>query len=352
MPAFDNPSGYQGNARFAWKSGAVLQYLATCNIQCGPRGYEDSMEQIPIDVEKLPPDLRALARQVTNPAHGFFGPESLSWRIGGEMVLLFGGYRALLLQLAHPHVAQGVSEHSNFQQDPIGRALRTFGTVGKILYGTRDEALRAALRTRTVHGTVKGKLPEATGEFAAQSHYHANRGDLLFWVYATLIDSAIHVHEVLGEPLSESEKVGYYEESKTFVALFGAPMASIPETYADFRAAFDGMVEQKLAVSPAGRALCTALFNHTFLARASAPLNQLLTAGMLPPRIREAYGLPWNPARELLFKAAVRTVRLGRFATPMPLRYTPYYHLAMRRVRKAGKSAKGGQWSASPAHSR
>jgi len=37
---------------------------------------------------------------------GPFGPKSVMWTIGRESALIFGGLRSILLQLAHPFVAE------------------------------------------------------------------------------------------------------------------------------------------------------------------------------------------------------------------------------------------------------
>jgi uncharacterized protein (DUF2236 family) len=60
---------------------------------------------------------------VTDP--GLFGPESITWRVNREGVLLLGGGAALILQVAHPLVGAGVAEHSNYREDPWGRLYRT-----------------------------------------------------------------------------------------------------------------------------------------------------------------------------------------------------------------------------------
>ena len=46
----------------------------------------------------------------------FFSPDSMIWRVDREMVLLLGGGRALLMQLAHPKVAAGVADHSRSER--------------------------------------------------------------------------------------------------------------------------------------------------------------------------------------------------------------------------------------------
>ncbi|MGH2511842.1 MAG: oxygenase MpaB family protein, partial [Candidatus Limnocylindrales bacterium] len=55
-------------------------------------------------------------------ALGLYGPDSEAWRLNREAMLLLGaGPRALLMQLAHPLVAEGVDQHSTFRTDPWGR---------------------------------------------------------------------------------------------------------------------------------------------------------------------------------------------------------------------------------------
>ena len=49
---------------------------------------------------------------------GLYGPGDVTWRVNREMVLLAGGARALLMQVAHPLVAAGVAQHSGYREDP------------------------------------------------------------------------------------------------------------------------------------------------------------------------------------------------------------------------------------------
>lgn len=279
----------------------------------------------------LPPDLRAMAKKVKHPELGFFGPDSISWRIAREHVLFIGGPRALLLQLAHPHVAQGVSEHSAFQTDPIGRSLRTFGTVYKMLFGSVDTALQVAVRSRAIHSSVKGTLDEAAGSFHKGSRYHANRGDLLFWVHATLVDSAIEMYELAVAPLSKRERAQYYEEAKTFAKLFGTQEKDIPATYAHFQAYMQRMIAEELHVTQAAKTLCKALLSGPSpVFRPLAPGAYLLAGGTLPPRLREAYGLPWNAGMQFAFDQAIRAGRTALKVMPPQVRYLPAYRSAVR----------------------
>ena len=71
-------------------------------------------------------------------------PSSIAWeRAGDARVLLMSGY-ALLLQVAHPTVGAGVSDHSSFLADPWGRLLRTLDVAATLVYGGDDAAAATA----------------------------------------------------------------------------------------------------------------------------------------------------------------------------------------------------------------
>ena len=85
-----------------------------------------------------------------NPADpGLFGPDSEAWRLDREAMLLLGaGPRALLLQIAHPAVAAGVADHSDFRADPWRRLDGTPRGYPRSIYGST-----AAARAHSSSGT-------------------------------------------------------------------------------------------------------------------------------------------------------------------------------------------------------
>src|SRR5436190_1017547 len=85
-----------------------------------------------------------------------FGPGSMTWRINGEAVLLLGGGRALILQVAHPKVAAGVAEFSDLRTHPWARLYRTLDTTLTIVFGDRAASRGASQRLRRVHERVAG----------------------------------------------------------------------------------------------------------------------------------------------------------------------------------------------------
>jgi len=181
---------------------------------------------------------------------GLFGPHSVTWRVNRESVLLLGGGRALLLQVAHPSVAAGVAQHSNYREDPWGRLARTLDVTRRIVFGDSETADEAARRLRGVHVRVQGTVED--GEHAGERYAAVDR-ELLLWVWATLVESSLLVYARYVGPLNVADAEAYYEEQKRFLAACGAPPAIAPETFAQFMAWYDAMVEDVLEVTPAAR---------------------------------------------------------------------------------------------------
>src|SRR6476646_8582527 len=88
---------------------------------------------------------------------GLYAEGSITRRVNRENVLLLGGGRALLMQLAHPKVAAGVDEHSDFRTRPIRRLRRTIRMTMAMVFGDRETAFAAARAVNQAHGKVRGQ---------------------------------------------------------------------------------------------------------------------------------------------------------------------------------------------------
>ena len=152
-----------------------------------------------------------------------FEPGSAIRRIGGESALLFAGGRALLMQVAHPLVAAGVAEHSGFTRDPWGRLARTMQAVYGVIYGTTGDAARIGEAVRLSHTRVHGLLGESIGLYASGTPYHAEDPELLLWVHATLVDTALEVHERFVGPVSRADRVAFHDDMRVVGEAFGVP---------------------------------------------------------------------------------------------------------------------------------
>jgi uncharacterized protein (DUF2236 family) len=258
-------------------------------------------------------ELERLARSV-DPVAGFFGPQSEAWKINREGVLYFGGMRALLMQIAHPKVAQGVADHSNFESDPLGRALRTFSTVYEIVYGDRETALEASARVHAIHKKVRGR------------GYHALDPELLFWVLATLIDSAKFAYELYLEPLPYERWAKFYEDCRLGARLFGIhDLSMMPPTFEAFEAKLEALIaSDTITVSPTAMRLSNKLLDKGPLdTKLTKPILYVLAAGTLPEKLRSEFGFSWNLPVRATFRAGTSAVRLAAHVLPGPLRRTP-----------------------------
>ncbi len=266
--------------------------------------------------------LEEQAARLPNPAAGFFGPGSMAWRLNRETLLGLVVLRALFLQVAHPKVAQGVAEHSDFRRRPFARAVATFKAQQKIVFGTAEESIEALLRIYARHVSVRG---------GAAGGYEANDPSLLFWVYATLIDSMFYAYRTFLPNLTAAEWARFYEEGKLFGRLIGIPTEIVPRTLADFNAWMQAaLAGDEIYVSAAGCEVGQSLLRMPI--GAAAPLTSFIAAGTLPPRLRAEFGLPWSARRQRIFDLFARVVRFLLRYTPDFLHTAPSYWFALRRA--------------------
>jgi len=273
---------------------------------------------------------------------GLFGPGSMTWRVNREGVLLLGGGRALVLQVAHPLVAAGVAEHSNYRDDPWGRLYRTLDLTTKIVFGSTETAKEAADRIWQVHGRVHGETREAGGRYPAGTPYEARDPELLMWVHATLVDTAMLVYTRYVGKLTIAEQHAYYEEQKLLGEQFGVPSDRQPDTFTDFNDYVrDMLAGDRIAVTDALRDVVDATLRPElpFVARPLVAALNLVTVGMLPQRVRRELEVAWTPGRERLLEAS--RVVISRLLPVLPriMRDFPPARNADRRVERLAAPA-------------
>lgn len=156
------------------------------------------------------------ATQQYAPDPGLFGPESVSWRIVGDISSIVGGARSLLIQSAHSEVVSGVHEHSNYRSDPFGRLTRTAQYVNIVNYGAISEVSMIVAMVNKAHASVKGVSP-------AGVPYDASDPALLSWVHNVLTDSLLSSYTSYGPlPLSAQDADKFITEQHKVGALLGA----------------------------------------------------------------------------------------------------------------------------------
>jgi len=254
----------------------------------------------------------------------FFDPASKIWAVHREMVLLLAGGRALLMQLAHPKVAAGVAAHSRFQEDPLGRLYRTMSRMWSIVFDEESQAREALRQVEMVHKRVRGNVPADEASHGG-AVYNASDQELLLWVHATLIDSAMVAYNLFVETLNAAERAEYYSDSKKLAALFGIQENNIPSSLV----AFDSYMTQILSSgeivpgSIARNLAVDVLYPGPWILRPAGPLFRLVTAGLLPETLRDGYGLEWNGRREKKLLLAAKAIRALLPVTPSIVRIVP-----------------------------
>jgi uncharacterized protein (DUF2236 family) len=247
---------------------------------------------------------------------------SITWRVNAERIVLFGWGRAILLQLAHPLVAAGVFDHSGFRGTPWAAASRLYHTVHAMLSLTfGDEVSREGTLAaiRAIHRRVNGLLPAATGPFPSGMPYSAEDPALVLWVHATLIESVVLVYEQLVAPLTAAERDEYCAEAFPIAVALAAREGDVPRTWGDLRTYLDRVyMSNTLAVGMQGRELASAVLSPSggWLVAPATWINRTITIGLLPPQVREQYGMVWTPRRDRTVARLASFLRMMRRLLP------------------------------------
>jgi uncharacterized protein (DUF2236 family) len=230
--------------------------------------------------------------------HTRAGPDSITWKINREMIVIAGWGRAILLQLAHPAVAAGVHHHSSFRGSLFSSVRRMHSTVRAMLsltFGDTEQMITAAAGINAIHDRVRGRVPSSSNDGAGEA-YSAHDPDLQRWVHATLLESIPLAYESLVGPLTVHERDRYCSEAAIMEPLLGMPAGWLPRDTAQLDAYMHEMLAGSIVVTDTSRALArTVLYPpRWYVAWPAFRAVQLLTIGSLPPSIRRAYRFEWS----------------------------------------------------------
>jgi uncharacterized protein (DUF2236 family) len=269
---------------------------------------------------------------------GFYGPESMMWRINREAVLLGAGPAALLLQVAHPLIAEGVAHHSSFEQDPWRRLHGTIRTTMDLVFGDGRAAERAVKRLNSVHAGVRGEAFAPAAREVATA-YRAMDPGLLLWVQATLILTSVAAYQRWVGPLSGEELEQFWQEARAVGARLGIPLSLSPATWPALEAYWDKMLAEEgpVHVTPTAKRLSPLIVRPPFPLVPGPLVDLAALPGMtlLPPRLRDEFGIDWSPRKAGLARVLSSAVRAWTAIVPRSLRSMPQAVAADRRTRRA-----------------
>lgn len=155
---------------------------------------------------------------------GFYGPDSDVWKVHGSLATLVGGVRALLMQAAYPAALAGVSQHSAYDTDPLGRLERTTRWLTITSFGSTEAIAKEARRVNALHSHVTGEYQDVRN---ATQRYEASHSRHLLWVHCAFTDSFLSAYRELGrdDDRSVNNYVQEWAKSAEPLGLTGAPQS-------------------------------------------------------------------------------------------------------------------------------
>ena len=245
---------------------------------------------------------------------GWFGPDSVAWRVHADISLLVAGLAAFALQSLHPLAMAGVAEHSSFADDFMGRTQRTGQFVQGVVYGSSPEAERRCRTVNLVHTRVVGVAPDGRP-------YDATDPELLEWVHIAEYLAIAAAHRRFGvRPMTRGELDRYVGEVARVGE--GTGVLSPPRSWDEMHTAFERH-RPNLAVGEYAAAGLGYLVEPPFIPRAALPVWRLLWAGAVacvPPVARTLLRVPDPTTAQLAgCRALLRTFSSGG-GVPPPLR--------------------------------
>lgn len=287
-------------------------------------------------------DTRDEAAQMNN--LGLYGPQSQAWRLNREATLLLGaGPRALLMQIAHPLVAEGVAQHSNFREDPWRRLRATLRSYLTIVYGTTTQARAEIGRLNRFHRDVSGPVRDPAAARSFGPAYRARDPELSLWVHATLIDATLVAHDRWIGNLTHAQRAGFYDETRPIGRAFGVPDTLLPADIEAFEAYLERMIapDGPVQVGSIARDLAGVILRpplgpvHPILAGIPAGVyawTMWPAVDLLPEPIRIGYGLPWGRRERLVSAWLTAGYRAWRPILPVGFRTMPWARSADARL--------------------
>jgi uncharacterized protein (DUF2236 family) len=260
------------------------------------------------------------------PDIGILPRDAVARRLNRELFVALGSTAAVLLQIAHPLVAAGVDQHSDFRRDPFGRFHRTANTSLDAVFGDTARARRALRRIDARHVAVRGTAQDGR-------RYRAQDPQLLLWVQATLVLTSLRWYELVVGRLPPMDRQRYWDEGKVFARELGVPDDLFPPTIGDLERYEREMLETAVVPDVTSRLVArTVLHPVAVLPDAVYWPADVIAAGLLPSALRDAFELHWGLAERFFFRFIVHGVRALRPLVPERIAVVPHARAYERRV--------------------
>jgi uncharacterized protein (DUF2236 family) len=263
---------------------------------------------------------------------GYFGPNSMMWKINKEITVLFGGARALLMHAAHPLIAAGARQTSFYQRDPWKRLIRTLSLQNSVTFGTKDEADDSATRINRLHEVINGEDPISGGYYDALDH------EQLLWVHACLQLSSIYFYEKTVKKLTDEEKNLYHKENMLAAKLVLVDIDKMPQTHKDLKTwvTKKSRTENYLKLTDVAKDVQEIISGGPVPKHIKPiwPFISFTAFNTLPPEFKKIYGVNSNIFKSLVLSFNLNLLKFTRPFLPPFFRLIPPARWARQRLNK------------------
>ena len=262
---------------------------------------------------------------------GYFGPNSMMWKVNKEITVLFGGARALLMHAAHPLIAAGARQTSFYQRDPWKRLIRTLSLQNSVTFGTKEEADDSAHRINKLHEVIKG-TDEITGDV-----YDALDHEQLLWVHACLQISSIYFYEKTVKKLTQEEKNQYHRENMLAADLVLINIKDMPQTHEELKqwVIKKSQTKDYLIVTDVAKDVQDIIAGGPVPTHIKPiwPFIAFTAFNTLPKEFKELYGVSESKVKNLILSFNLNFLKYTRPFLPPFFRLIPPARWARQRIK-------------------
>ena len=169
--------------------------------------------------------------------YGFFGPDSVTWRVWSYPTSLSIGFqRAVVIEELDPGLVASVDATQAIYDRPRTRYDRTLRYFAMVAFGESRTTAEAADMLVRIHSKAIGVDP-VTG-----AHYDANDPASQLWIHLTAWHSILYAYEKYGPGrLSADDEASYWADCAKAAELQTLDPADVPRTREGIAAYFEQM---------------------------------------------------------------------------------------------------------------
>ena len=166
---------------------------------------------------------------------GYFGPDSISWRLFSDPSSKLGGVAAILLQSLNPMMMRVFAGTSGYATDMEGRGERTGRYIDTTIFGDTAHADAAGAAVQRLHARSVWTDPR-TGE-----ELRADTEEWLAWTHNSIVYGVLRAADAFGPMLTVAEQDRFVGEQLEAARIVGITDTTLlPVTRADLDAYIDG----------------------------------------------------------------------------------------------------------------